>query len=70
MADAKFYSLDGTWHPSVHRKPSALHMMDANGNASCDLRLALFDDGGFTEEEALAAGRTVCKTCLQERRNG
>lgn len=69
MADDKrWYPLDGTWHQSVAARMSALHLQSPDphtrGSAACNpMATALLMDDGYTEEEAAASGRTLCKRC-------
>lgn len=68
MADAPrcWYQLDGVWHKSVASKLSALHLAySTKGAAMCGGGKLLYMEGGYTEQEAIAAERPLCKRCLK-----
>ena len=65
VAEPRWYQLDGTWHSSVAARLSALHLQHGtNGAALCGGGKLLYtEDGGYSEKEAIASGRTLCKRC-------
>lgn len=64
MSTALWYPLDGCWHKSVHRRMSNLHRKSVRGGALCNEELFLLDEDSYTEAEATATGRELCRTCL------